>query len=88
MCGDVWTIGRNKSEAARRITQQAGTHSPEQAVLFTCPQCDEPLGFESVVVQHDHATVTFTCADHGYFTFADDNQLIPATHGVAVSGTP
>lgn len=78
MCADVWTVGRNKSEAARRVTQRAGTLAPEQAVLFTCPECDEPLRVESVAVHHDHATVTFVCAHHGYFTFVDDHGLTPA----------
>lgn len=77
-CGDVWTMGRDKAEAARRVTQREGTHEPEQAVLFTCPECQAALTFEDVTVHEKYAIVTFACATHGHFTFTDDHGLTPA----------
>lgn len=71
-------MGRDKPEAARRVTQREGTQESEEAMLFTCPQCTAPLTFEDVTVDANHAIVTFACAEHGHFTFTDDHGLSPA----------
>lgn len=77
-CGDVWTIGVNKSEAARRITHGPHTHAPEQAIIFTCPECNAPLTLDRVVVGQSVTTVTFGCSMHGHFTLTDQKGLTPA----------